>query len=99
MYNWINKELVVNQADKILGIDGFIPNAFLTIIMESDSTNFEKVVKWIESHQKEYNYNSSERALIGTDMIKLNALEQKEVLYFIKKHPSFEDMVISDKIR
>lgn len=97
MYSWINKDLVVSQADEILAIDGFIPNAFLTIIMESDG-NFDKVVKWIESHQKEYNVNSRERALIGSDMIKLNDLEQKEVLDFIEENPSFENMIIKSNL-
>lgn len=98
MYNWINKELLLGQVDKILSLDEFIPNAFLTIIMESSDTNFKKVVKWIDTHQTEYNANSRERALIGSDMIKLNNLEQNEVLAFVEKNPVFRNMLISSKM-
>ncbi|WP_405296327.1 hypothetical protein [Methanobrevibacter sp.] len=90
MYNWINKELLLTKADEILSLDEFIPNAFLTVIMESNDSNFKKVIKWIESHQKEYNVNSRERALIGSDLIKLDALEREEVLSFIEGHPEYK---------
>ena len=93
MYPWINKTLLISQADNILSLDEFIPNAFLTIIMESNDDNFEKVIKWIDSHQNEYSINSRERALIGTDMIKLDALEQKEVNLFIQNHPEYSAIV------
>ena len=94
MYNWINKEQLINQADEILSLDEFIPNAFLTVIMESNDSNFGKVVNWIESHQKEYNLNSRERALIGTNMIELHAFERKEVLLFIENNPKFKDLIL-----
>lgn len=98
MYNWIDKDKLINQADHILALDEFVPNAFLTIIMESNNDNFQKTVKWIEDHQKEYNTNSRERALIGSDLIKLDALERKEVLSFVESNPNFQDILISSKL-
>ena len=96
MYNWINKELLLTKADEILSLDEFIPNAFLTIIMESDNNNFQKVIDWINSHQKEYNLNYRERRLIGTDIVKLDAFEHEEVLSFIGDHPEYKEFIIEN---
>ena len=98
MYNWVNKEMLISQVDSILRIDDPIPNAFLTILMESNHDNFEKVNKWISSHQKEYNNDIRKRALIGSDIIKLDALEKDDALSFIEKFPKFKNCIKEIKI-
>ena len=98
MYNWINKDLLKVKSDTILSIDDSIPNAFLTILMETDPTLFEKVNKWIESHQEEYSKNSRKRALIGSDLIKLNELDKEETTLFVEKYPILKDLIIHSKL-
>ena len=93
MYNWINKRLLISQADSLLRIDDFIPNAFLTILMESNQDLFKKVNEWISTHQEVYNKNARKRALIGSDLIALDKLEKEEVLSFIELYPSFRDLI------
>ena len=93
MYNWINKRLLISQADSLLRIDDFIPNAFLTILMESNQDLFKKVNEWISNHQEVYTKNARKRALIGSDLIALDNLEKEEVLSFIELYPSFRDLI------
>jgi len=93
MYNWINKRLLISQADSLLRIDDFIPNAFLTILMESNQDLFKKVNEWISNHQEVYTKNARKRALIGSDLIALDKLEKEEVLSFIELYPSFRDLI------
>ena len=95
MYNWINKRLLISQADSLLRIDDFIPNAFLTILMESNQDLFKKVNEWISNHQEVYTKNARKRALIGSDLIALDKLEKEEVLSFVEQYPSFSDLIIN----
>ena len=95
MYNWINKGLLISQADSILRIDDFIPNAFLTLLMESNQDLFKKVNEWISNHQDVYTKNARKRALIGSDLIALDKLEKEEVLSFVEHYPSFRDLIIN----
>ena len=95
MYNWINKRLLISQADSLLRIDDFIPNAFLTILMESNQDLFKKVNEWISNHQEVYTKNARKRALIGSDIIALDKLEKEEVLSFVEQYPSFSDLIIN----
>lgn len=95
MYNWINKRLLISQADSLLRIDDFIPNAFLTILMESNQDLFKKVNEWISTHQEVYNKNARKRALIGSDLIALDKLEKEEVLSFVELYPSFRDLIVN----
>ena len=95
MYNWINKRLLISQADSLLRIDDFIPNAFLTILMESNQDLFKKVNEWISNHQEVYTKNARKRALIGSDLIALDKLEKEEVLSFIELYPSFRDLIVN----
>lgn len=93
MYNWINEKELISQADSLLKIDNPIPNAFLTVLMESNHDNFEKVNKWINSHQEEYKKDLRKRALIGSDIIELDKLEKEEVLSFIESFPNFKNCI------
>lgn len=95
MYNWINKRLLISQADSLLRIDDFIPNAFLTILMESNQDLFKKVNEWISNHQEVYSKNARKRALIGSDLIALDKLEKEEVLSFVELYPSFRDLIVN----
>lgn len=95
MYNWINKRLLISQADSLLRIDDFIPNAFLTILMESNQDLFKKVNEWISNHQEVYTKNVRKRALIGSDLIALDKLEKEEVLSFVELYPSFRDLIVN----
>lgn len=95
MYNWINKRLLISQADSLLRIDDFIPNAFLTILMESNQDLFKKVNEWISNHQEVYAKNARKRALIGSDIIALDKLEKEEVLSFVELYPSFRDLIVN----
>lgn len=95
MYNWINKRLLISQADSLLRIDDFIPNAFLTILMESNQDLFKKVNEWISTHQEVYSKNARKRALIGSDLIALDKLEKEEVLSFVELYPSFRDLIVN----